>query len=219
MTLSLNASRMKQRRSNRNAGRTARRRRAVLAGIDEAGRGPFAGPLTLGCVWCTPAVAAAALVGIRDSKHLTPHGREEWFGRLKRHPDITFRVTRIGPATIDRRGMAWALHEGVRRLVRRCGKVRMVYLDGGLFAPQNVPHATIIKGDERVPLIAAASVVAKVSRDRTMLRLHRQYPAYRFDLHKGYGTLLHRKILRAIGISSVHRKGFCRRTLAEAPRT
>ncbi|MFY9463233.1 MAG: ribonuclease HII, partial [Candidatus Sungiibacteriota bacterium] len=85
-----------------------------------------------------------------------------------------------------------------------------VLLDGGLFLPASsgVSQKTIIKGDEKIPLIAAASIIAKVRRDRLMLRLHKKYPEYRFDLHKGYGTALHRAMIRKYGRCEIHRKSF-----------
>ena len=81
-------------------------------------------------------------------------------------------------------------------------------LDGGLALPKHIPYEVIIKGDEKIPVIAAASIIAKVTRDRIMLRLHKKYPQYGFDRHKGYGTKMHRACIAQCGICAAHRKSF-----------
>ena len=85
----------------------------------------------------------------------------------------------------------------------------MLLLDGSLYAPPEYPQKTIIKGDEKIPIIAAASVIAKVTRDRKMIRLAKKFPKYSFEIHKGYGTKLHRRLLRKHGLSAIHRRSFC----------
>lgn len=198
---------------------TLRKRQSFIAGIDEAGRGPLAGPLALACVWCVKTNQHRLFPGIRDSKKLTARARAEWFLRLKSEPRIAFCATLIGPRLIDQKGVSWVLREGVRRLVRRFAHTEgkeatsVFYLDGGLFAPTFVRQRTIIRGDEMVPIISAASIVAKVLRDRVMLRLHRRLPEYGFDLHKGYGTRLHYERLQVFGLSSEHRRRFCKKLL------
>lgn len=88
------------------------------------------------------------------------------------------------------------------------GQKEFTVLDGSLHLPERIPHETIIKGDEKIPVISAASIIAKVTRDRTMLRLHKKYPQYGFDIHKGYGTKMHRKMIKKFGRSKIHRKSF-----------
>ena len=183
-----------------------------IIGIDEAGRGPLAGPVVVAGVKIRSAKTAKRLfAGIRDSKRLSPKKREEWFLRLTRHSFIEYAVARVGNHVIDRVNITRAANIAAARVYRRLssekGRVFAV-LDGGLYLPDSIPQKTIIKGDEKIPVIAAASVIAKVTRDRIMVRLYKKFPRYRFDLHKGYGTRFHRRILRSIGRSEVHRASF-----------
>jgi len=186
--------------------------REYIVGIDEVGRGPLAGPVTLGYVACPSRLYKRNFKKIRDSKRLTPKKREEWFSHLKSHPALMCGVTSVGPGTIDRRGISKAVKIGIARLLA-CLEVKpkMLLLDGSLYAPPEYRQKTIIRGDMRIPIIAAASIIAKVTRDRKMIRLAKKFPHYGFDIHKGYGTRLHRGLLRKYGLSMVHRKSFCTR--------
>ena len=189
-------------------------------GIDEAGRGPLAGPVVVAGVKISVngnARVAKLLNGIRDSKKLSPKKREEWFSFLTSHPKIEWAVARVWPAMTDRINIARAADLGAARVYTKlCAELssaqslaeRPVLLDAGLRLPSGVPQQAIIKGDEKIPAIAAASIIAKVTRDRLMLRLHKKYPQYRFDLHKGYGTRMHREIIGKIGYSEIHRASF-----------
>ncbi len=180
-------------------------------GIDEAGRGPLAGPVVVAGVLMTPRLAARALAGIRDSKQLSVKQREEWFDFLTGHPRIQWTVSRISPGVIDRINIYQAAQIGARRVFSRLSlESKHIYalLDGSLHLPWPISHETIIRGDELIPIISAASIIAKVTRDRIMLRTHKKYPAYRFDLHKGYSTELHREMIRKFGRCEVHRKSF-----------
>ena len=194
-----------------------------IIGIDEAGRGPLAGPIVVAGVRMSPRLATKILVGVRDSKQLSAKQREEWFLCLTKHPDIAWSVARISPAVIDRINIYQAAQLGAWRVYRKLqvpppqplltkegieGRLEIVLLDGSLHLPKHILHETIIKGDELIPIIAAASIIAKVTRDRTMLRLHKKYPQYRFDLNKGYGTKLHREMIHKFGQCAIHRKSF-----------
>jgi len=186
-----------------------------MIGIDEAGRGPLAGPVAVGGVKIVTSKmrhATRMLGGIRDSKYLTEKQREEWYILLTSHSDFTCASAMISPAVIDRINIRNATLLGARRVYRKLAvdAPYAVLLDGGLFLPHHmgIAQETIIKGDEKIPLIAAASIIAKVRRDRLMRRLHKKYPQYRFDLHKGYGTKLHRMLMAQYGRSSVHRSSF-----------
>ena len=181
-------------------------------GIDEVGRGALAGPVVLAAVLCRQRIrwSHPELGRIRDSKKLTPARREVWFRYLTRHRHIAWRVTGVGPQVIDRINITRAANRGAGRLVKIISPPRpyWVWLDGGLVLPRHIPHRSVTKGDERIPLIAAASIIAKVWRDRRMVRLGRRFPAYGFSQHKGYGTVLHRRMIRSHGPSLCHRLSF-----------
>lgn len=202
-------------------------KRKYIIGIDEAGRGPLAGPVVVAGIRLELRTKNLELRGIRDSKKLTARQREEWFRILTNHPKIEFAVAKVYPKMIDRINISQAANLGVWRVwrklsVKKCNsrfhsKNKTIVpeygrgttlLDGGLKLPRGIPHTSIIKGDERVPVISAASIIAKVTRDRIMLRLHKKYPEYRFDLHKGYGTASHREMIKKFGRSEIHRKSF-----------
>lgn len=197
---------------------------AYVIGVDEVGRGPLAGPVCVGACLVKTARQGALLGGIRDSKQLSEKRRLLWARRLrhaatKGHCKLATAL--IKEAYIDRKGLSAALMLAVCRVLRRFGVAPnscRVLLDGNLYAPRTfVFQKTIIGGDESVPLIAAASIVAKVRRDRFMCRLARRYPQYGFETHKGYGTKRHYEALRKHGISPAHRKSFLKKL--QAPST
>ena len=192
-----------------------------VIGIDEAGRGPLAGPVVVGGVAVKikdkglgikdKGLGIQVLEGIRDSKKLSPRRREEWFRILTAHPKIIWAVARVWPKIIDRIHIAAAANLGVLRVYQKLasgGEARVALLDAGLKLPSPIFHRAIIKGDEKIPLIAAASIIAKVTRDRIMVRLHKKYPQYGFDKHKGYGTKAHREMIGQFGRSEIHRVSF-----------
>lgn len=194
-----------------------------LVGVDEAGRGPLAGPLVLAVFVAPRRLGARLFTGIRDSKKLTPMAREKWYLRFKNDPRVFFCSAVVGPHAIDRWGITRSIRRGMRRLFHHAslhaalceGTEERVLLDGSLYAPEQYAQKTIIKGDERVPVIAAASIIAKVRRDRFMVRLAKKFPQYGFDIHKGYGTRLHEERIRQHGLSEVHRRLFCRKFMSQ----
>jgi ribonuclease HII len=179
----------------------------TVIGIDEAGRGPLAGPITVAAIAGRNS-RPRFLKNIRDSKKLSAKQRNEWLKVLK--DNFEYHVSMIGPEVIDKFGISRATKIAVARVLRKFGnEPDLVLLDGSLFAPKHYRQQTIIKGDEKVAMIAAASIVAKESRDAKMLRLHKKFPQYCFDKHKGYGTKLHYKMLKHNGLSPLHRRLFC----------
>jgi ribonuclease HII len=227
-------------------------RKQWIIGIDEVGRGPLAGPLTVAAVAATvisnnqflkfvPSANSGALPvkhqdvdfqlkqtsrfkylkHIKNSKKLSPLKREKWNKKIRDH--YQYAIASVGPGVIDRIGISKAAKIAVARCLRKiasrppaCRSGRLptsrysIVLDGGLYAPKKYQfQQTLIKGDERHPVIAAASIVAKVYRDRMMIRLAKKFPLYQFDRHKGYGTKAHQEAIRRHGLSSVHRRSFC----------
>jgi len=193
-------------------------RAQYIVGIDEAGRGPLAGPLAVGAVLAhasTPIEHEFFAKGIRDSKKLTVGKREELFAWIRKNGELRHVVSMVGPRVVDREGLTAATMTAISRALRRvlpndCNKEDvLVLLDGGLRAPSTfLNQATIVKGDEKEPLIALASVVAKVSRDQKMRTLSYQHPQYGFEGHKGYGTKEHYKAIKQFGLCESHRRSF-----------
>lgn len=188
---------------------------AFLLGIDEAGRGPLAGPVSVGVVRVPEGFdVVKEFIGVADSKKLSEKKREKLFTMLEeraRNGDLAFTVEFESAETIDREGIAVAvrraLSRGVNALAPDAAIVR-VLLDGALKAPLEYAQETIIGGDATVPLISLASIAAKVSRDRLMLELANDYPQYALEKHKGYGTALHYERLQTYGLSPIHRRSF-----------
>ncbi len=203
------------------AGRAARKRASfahkIHIGIDEAGRGPLAGPIVVAAVATTSlkfirqlAEKSSKLGPLKDSKRLSYKKRQQWYEFLITHPNLQFAICAVRPTTIDRINVHQAALLGVSKVLKKIGDEQpRIFLDGSLFAPRTyTSQKTIIKGDTTHPLIMAASIIAKVSRDRLMLRLHRKYPYYGFAKHKGYATNDHRYLVKYWGPSKVHRMSF-----------
>lgn len=189
-----------------------------IIGIDEAGRGPLAGPVAVGAVVVPAGFNKKFFKGIQDSKKLSAEDRELWYKlahEAKRRGHIDFAVALVSEKVIDRHGIAYALRLGIKRVLKRLEVEpadAQVFLDGSLKAPAEYEHQlTVIKGDEKIPVISLASILAKVTRDRRMVTLSRQFPEFMFDIHKGYGTIAHRQILRKYGPTEHHRKSFIKR--------
>ena len=194
-----------------------------IIGIDEVGRGPIAGPLCVGACMIQQKdrrVFSNVVRGIRDSKQLSPQKREQWnrvlFG-AQEQGICSVRTVMVSEKVIDTKGLTFALRFAIKRvlhLLKVDPRVCEVLLDGGIKAPLVFPfQKTIIKGDEKIPLIGAASIVAKVRRDRYMVQVSKRYPQYGFERHKGYGTREHYMALRKQGISKVHRRSFLKKLI------
>ena len=186
-----------------------------IIGIDEVGRGPLAGPVTL-CACVVPSdFDFSVFMGIKDSKKLSEKKRVEWHAKisdLKTRKILDFAHASIPADEIDRMGIARAIEEAVRlcltELALNPTEVE-VRLDGALKAPREYARQkTIIKGDEKEPVISAASIMAKVVRDGYMTEVSATYPAYGFASHKGYGTAAHIRAIKERGASPIHRRSF-----------
>jgi len=196
-----------------------------VVGIDEVGRGALAGPV----------VVAAAMVavdtkgriihspfrGLKDSKKLSPRQREEWVAYFKKYPTVRFATARVYPRGIEKFNISAAANKAALSAFNQLlinNKLPLntpIFLDGGLFLgskkrqrEQQKTAKSMAKADENIPAVAAASIVAKVARDRFMVRLAKKYPQYGFDLHKGYGTNIHMKAIRKNGPCDAHRLTF-----------
>lgn len=188
-----------------------------IVGIDEAGRGPLAGPVSVGAVAFPADFDRRLLRGIRDSKELSEAAREEWYARLRqweREGLVRYIVQFSSARMIDRKGIAPSIRSAVSRALARLALAPEeceVLLDGSLYAPKAFSHQrTIIGGDASEPFISMAAIAAKVLRDRRMKNFAKKYPEYGFEVHKGYGTRKHYAALRENGLCIIHRKTFCR---------
>ena len=191
---------------------------SYILGVDEAGRGPLAGPVAVAVI----AVRAGhpilrKLRGVRDSKKLSERQREAWFACIRNwsgQGSLQYAISFSSAGVIDKRGIVKAVSAALTRAIRRLKlspKNSRVMLDGSLYAPSEfIFQKTIIGGDEKVRIIALASIVAKVMRDRWMKRLAKKYPEYSFEVHKGYGSQKHIRTIRKHGLSEIHRRSFCK---------
>jgi ribonuclease HII len=186
-----------------------------LLGVDEAGRGPLAGPVAVGIVMVPEGFdVATEFPGVADSKKLSEKKREAIYQMLESRVargDARFTVELESAEDIDQEGIAVvirrALARGVSALAPDQASVH-IQLDGALRAPSGYSQETIIGGDVLIPVISLASIVAKVTRDRLMDVLSKEYPDYGFNKHKGYGTRAHYQALRARGLCPLHRRSF-----------
>lgn len=181
-----------------------------ILGVDEAGRGPLAGPLAIGIVCAPPDIdLLSEFPGLNDSKKLSEKKREAIYALLEVNPRVVWKVEWVSAKEIDEKGLTKPIEDAIARgLMGLSGKV---YLDGLLKAPSSYEQETVVGGDGIVPAIMLASVVAKVSRDRLMQELDQMYPVYGFGKHKGYGTKAHYEALREHGVCPEHRQLFLRK--------
>lgn len=178
----------------------------LVCGVDEAGRGPLAGPVFAAAVILPKGYV---IEGVNDSKKLSEKKREELFGKIKSEA-LCYSIASVDEKTIDEINILNATFLAMEKAVESLEiKPDFVMIDGNR-APKNldVAHITVVKGDAKSASIAAASILAKVSRDRYMLKMAEQYPEYCFEKHKGYGTKLHYEMLDLYGVSDIHRKSF-----------
>jgi ribonuclease HII len=191
-----------------------------VAGVDEAGRGPLAGPVVAAAA-ILPAKWAEAglpreLEGLNDSKQLTKLQREKFFAFITACGEIEFAIAGIDAALIDEINILQATHRAMNDALAKLNpQPQHALVDGRPVKTMRVPQTAIVKGDARSYSIAAASVLAKVTRDRLMLEFDRQWPAYGFAGHKGYGTARHLAAIAAHGPCPIHRRSFAPLKLKE----
>ncbi len=178
----------------------------VVAGIDEAGRGPLAGPVSVAAV-VLPTDFTHPL--LNDSKQLSESRRETLYEELTNDKRIVWHCVLVEAAEIDRLNILRATHEGMRRAVLGlAAKADAALIDGRPVRDFPLRQLALVKGDQLSFSIAAASVIAKVTRDRLMVRLAAEFPGYGFEAHKGYGTAAHLEALRRLGPCPQHRRSF-----------
>lgn len=197
-----------------------------LLGVDEVGRGPLAGPVTV-CVIAVDFAGAGKILKkfspprttkLTDSKKLSAKQREDIFQFVKtKMPEIIFEVSSCSAKQIDKIGIQKCILKCIENCLKKLEKKGIksensfVRLDGALRAPSEYKQITIIKGDLKEPVISLASVIAKVSRDAYMQKLHKKFPQYDFSQNKGYGTKSHIEAIKKYGQTAEHRKTFCTR--------
>ncbi len=175
------------------------------AGVDEAGRGPLAGPVVSASVILPAGFADPAVI---DSKKITPAGREKLYQKILENA-LSVAVGVAHPDEIDRVNILQASLNSMKRACQNSGRMPdYLLIDGKFGVDLDIDQISLVKGESRSISIAAASIVAKVTRDRMMLRFHEQYPVYGFDRHKGYPTREHKEIIIKNGPCSIHRKTF-----------
>ena len=177
----------------------------LIAGVDEAGRGPLAGPVVAAAVSLAP---GWQFEGLNDSKKLSAKTREKLFSIIKNQV-LGYGIGIVDVATIDEINILQAALLAMKHAVEALPeKPNLLLIDGNKCIDSEVEQWAIIKGDTLSQSVAAASVLAKVTRDKLMNQYHEQFPQYAFNKHKGYGTRLHRDLIREHGPSPIHRRTF-----------
>lgn len=188
---------------------TLRAQHGEICGVDEAGRGPLCGPV------CCAAVILRAddpIEGINDSKKLSEKRRELLYEQIIQRA-VAYRVVFISPQEIDEKNILWATMDGMTQAVEGLQpQPQYVLIDGNRCPPTlPLPAEAVVKGDANSASIAAASILAKVSRDRYMRELDQQYPQYQLAKHKGYPTALHYELIARYGIQPFYRRSFLKK--------
>ena len=181
---------------------------SVICGVDEAGRGPLAGPV---CASAVILPRGTEIKGLNDSKKLTEKKREELYGEITVKAE-SFGIAFASVEEIEKLNILEATFLAMNRAIEQLGvKPELALIDGNRTKGIAIPARSIVKGDSKCADIAAASILAKVTRDRYMLEMAERYPEYHFEKHKGYGTKLHYEAIREFGPSPIHRMSFLRK--------
>lgn len=185
---------------------------SYIAGVDEAGRGPLAGPVYAAAVILPE---GAELSGINDSKKLTPKKREELFDKITEIA-ISYAIFSVDEKEIDEINILNATYKAMNEAVNNLSqKPDYVIIDGNSIKGMEIAHETVVKGDAKSISIAAASILAKVSRDRYIDEMGKVYPEYGFENHKGYGTKAHTEAILKYGVCPIHRRTFLKKLLGD----
>ena len=180
----------------------------IICGVDEAGRGPLAGPVCAAAVILPP---NAEIPGLNDSKKLSDKKRRELFPIIKEQA-IAYGIAFVDHQTIDEINILQATYMAMGQAIAQLSvKPDLALIDGNRAADFGVPTETVVHGDSLSASIAAASVLAKVSRDDYMLKMAEEYPQYGFEIHKGYGTKAHYAAITEYGTSPIHRMSFLKK--------
>ena len=181
----------------------------VLCGVDEAGRGPLCGPVCCAAVILNP---EDPIQGVTDSKKLSEKRREELYDQIIQRA-LAWHVEFVSPQEIDEKNILWATMAGMARAVSALEtRPALVLIDGNRCPPGlEMPSRAVVKGDATSASIAAASILAKVSRDRYMCELDARYPQYQLAKHKGYPTALHYQLIQQYGIQPFYRRSFLKK--------
>ena len=185
---------------------------SFICGIDEAGRGPLAGPVYAAAVILPNDII---IKGINDSKKLSEKKREELFEEITEKA-IAYNIFSVDEKRIDEINILNATYEAMNGAVNGLSTAPdFVLIDGNRISGMEIPHETVVKGDSKSISIAAASILAKVSRDRFICQMAEKYPEYGFEKHKGYGTKAHNEAILKYGPCPIHRRTFLRKLLGE----
>lgn len=177
----------------------------IICGVDEAGRGPLAGPVFAAAVILDP---ARPVSGLRDSKKLSEAARDSLAVGIKENA-LAWAIASCTEQEIDELNILHASMLAMRRAVEALSTLpTLALIDGNRCPVMSIRSEAIVKGDDKVPAISAASILAKTARDAALMVLHETYPQYGFDRHKGYPTALHLDMLRQHGVSPVHRRSY-----------
>ncbi|MFJ3054287.1 ribonuclease HII [Herbaspirillum sp. NPDC087042] len=177
----------------------------IICGVDEAGRGPLAGPVFAAAVILDP---ARPVSGLRDSKKLSEAARDSLALEIKENA-LAWAIASCNEQEIDELNILHASMLAMRRAVEALSTLpTLALIDGNRCPVMSIRSEAIVKGDDKVPAISAASILAKTARDAALMVLHETYPQYGFDRHKGYPTALHLDMLRQYGVSPVHRRSY-----------
>ena len=181
---------------------------SLICGVDEAGRGPLAGPV---CAAAVILPRGLEIDGLDDSKKLSEKKREKLFDDIV-NAAVSYGIAFAGVEEIEKYNILGATFMAMNRAIEQLSpKPELALIDGNRNKGICIESRCVVKGDSKCADIAAASILAKVTRDRYMLEMAEKYPQYRFELHKGYGTKLHYEMLREYGPSPIHRRDFLRK--------